>query len=127
MSALRHSDPAGIAPPVGQYSHAVLVPVGRDTVFISGQVGNRPDGTMAHGFGAQIRQAFDNLEAVLAAHGMSRDNLVKLNYYLAPGCDVSEFRRVRAGRLPDPPPASTTIIAELMDGDWLFEIDAVAA
>ncbi|QLC23930.1 RidA family protein [Parasphingopyxis algicola] len=127
MSALHHSNPAGIAPPAGQYSHAVLVPAGREMLFISGQIGNRSDGSMASGFGAQIGQAFDNLDAVLGAHAMSTDNLVKLNYYLAPGCDVSEFRRVRTDRLPDPPPASTTVVTELMDGDWLFEIEAVAA
>lgn len=127
MSALRHSDPGGVAPPSGQYSHAVLVPGGHELLFISGQVGNRHDGTMAEGFAAQVLQAFDNLDAILAAHGMGPANLAKLTYYLAPGADVAEFRRVREGRLPDPPPASTTVIAELMNDEWLFEIEAVAA
>lgn len=127
MTGFHRSQPDGIAPPTGQYSHSVHVPGGRAIVFISGQVGIRPDGSMAIGFAAQLRQAFDNLDAVLAANGMNRDNLVKLNYFLAPGSDVTEFRRVRAELLPNPPPASTTLIAELMDGDWLFEIDAVAA
>lgn len=127
MTGLLRSQPVGIAPPTGQYSHAVVIPAGRDIIFVSGQVGIRPDGKMAIGFSAQVRQAFDNLDAVLAAHGKSKSNLVKLNYYLAPGSDIAQFREVRANRLPDPPPASTTVISELMDGDWLFEIDAVAA
>jgi 2-iminobutanoate/2-iminopropanoate deaminase len=126
MSVL-YKNPESVAPPAGQYSHSVLVPAGKEMLHIAGQVGNRSDGRMAEGFEAQLRQAFENLIAILAAHGMTMANLVKLNYFLTSADHVADFRRVRADYLPDPAPASTTLLVPtLMNPDWLFEIDGIA-
>ena len=38
-----------------------------DLLFVSGQVGSRPDGSPEPDFEAQVRRAFANLEATLAA------------------------------------------------------------
>lgn len=38
-----------------------------DLLFVSGQVGSREDGTPEPEFPAQVRRAFDNLAAILAA------------------------------------------------------------
>ena len=58
-------NPDGVAPPRAAYTHAAFVPAGTDMLFISGQVGVRPDGTFGDGFAEQAELAFRNLVAVL--------------------------------------------------------------
>jgi enamine deaminase RidA (YjgF/YER057c/UK114 family) len=83
---------------------------------------------MANGFEAQVHRAFGNLLAVLAHHDMTITHLVRVNYFLTNPDDIPAFRRARVQYLPDPPPASTTLIVpRLIDLAWLFEVDAVAA
>lgn len=122
-----HRNPVTVAPPSGQYSHAVSIPARAKMLFVSGQVGNRLDGTMAEGFADQLRQAFANLSAVLQSNDMTMMHIVKINYFLTSASQITEFREIRADYLPDPPPASTTVIASLLNREWLFEMDAVAA
>jgi enamine deaminase RidA (YjgF/YER057c/UK114 family) len=50
-------EPAGVAPPVGAYSHAIEVAAGARTLYISGQVGILPDGSTASGIEAQAEAA----------------------------------------------------------------------
>ena len=45
-------------------------------LFVSGQVGSREDGSPEEDLNAQIRLAFDNLNAVLAAAGCTFDDVV---------------------------------------------------
>jgi enamine deaminase RidA (YjgF/YER057c/UK114 family) len=123
-----HSNPSGIHPPAGQYSHGVSIQPGATVLHVAGQVGAAPDGSLEKGFEAQVHRAFSNLRAVLADHRMTVSDLVRVNYFLVNPGDIDIFRIARARHLPDPPPASTTLLVpRLMDPTWLFEIDAVAA
>lgn len=45
-------------------------------LFVSGQVGSRPDGSPEPELEAQVRLAFDNLNAILAAAGCSFDDVI---------------------------------------------------
>lgn len=45
-------------------------------LFVSGQVGSREDGSPEEDLNAQIRLAFDNLNAVLTAAGCTFDDVV---------------------------------------------------
>lgn len=45
-------------------------------LFVSGQVGSRPDGSPEPELDAQVRLAFDNLNAILAAAGCSFDDVI---------------------------------------------------
>ncbi|MDN3351487.1 RidA family protein [Actinomadura sp. DC4] len=63
---IRRWSPAGLAPPVGQYSHLAAVPADHELVFISGRIGAREDGTLAGPDGeSQTRQAFANIGTLL--------------------------------------------------------------
>src|SRR5688500_12770968 len=42
-------NPDSLHPPGAAYSHCALVTAGSDLVFISGQIGMRPDGSLASG------------------------------------------------------------------------------
>jgi enamine deaminase RidA (YjgF/YER057c/UK114 family) len=119
-------NPPGVHAPAGQYSHVATVATGSELLFIAGQVGVGPDGELRQGFEAQVRAAFENLLALLAAKGLSPANLVRLNYYLTSSDQAVELRRIRRDYLPDPAPVSTALVTDLLDNGWLFEIDAVA-
>ena len=55
------------APPQNQtYSQAVRL---GDVIYLSGQLGVRPDGTLPEAFQDQVRQALENVATVLKAAG----------------------------------------------------------
>src|SRR5215831_6824837 len=60
------------------YSHAAEVAAPSRVLFISGQFGVAPDGRLPADSAAQCERAMDNVEALLAAAGMTTANIVKL-------------------------------------------------
>lgn len=115
--------------PAGQYSHAITVTGGR-TVYLSGVVGKRPDGSIPEGdVAAQADLAFRNLEEVMRAAGGTLEDIVKVNIYL--GVDFAdhagELREIRARYLHNDFPTSTLVrVAGFAGPEYLFEIEAVA-
>jgi len=51
-------------------------------LFVSGQVGSREDGSPEPELKAQVRRAFDNLNAILAAAGCSFDDVVDVTVFM---------------------------------------------
>ncbi len=51
-------------------------------LFVSGQVGSRPDGSPEPGLEAQVRRAFDNLNAILGAAGCTFDDVVDVTVFV---------------------------------------------
>jgi enamine deaminase RidA (YjgF/YER057c/UK114 family) len=93
---LEFSNPAGIHPPTGPYSHVVPIPAGAELFYISGQFGVRPDGSVAAGVYDQADQAFKNLFVLLNAHGMSAKNIVKLTTFIVAGQDSPRSTPLRS-------------------------------
>ena len=83
----RKFNPEGMTPPPF-YSQGVEVEAGARMVFVSGQVGIKPDGSLAEGIGEQTKAAIGNLTAVLAGAGMDSSDIVKTTIYLT---DESHF------------------------------------
>jgi len=129
MRATR-SNPDTVAAPVGTYSQAVRVETG-DAVWIhvSGQIAIDLEGNLV-GPGdlrAQTRQVFENLRAILEAHGATFADVVKIGTYLTTLDDLAGMREVRSEYLTSDPPASTAVqVAALVVPDALIEIDLVA-
>ncbi len=71
-----------VSPPVAAYTQAIEVTGANRTLYISGQVGQRMDGTIPADIVEQSRLAWQNLEAQLKAAGMTLDNLVKITTIL---------------------------------------------
>jgi enamine deaminase RidA (YjgF/YER057c/UK114 family) len=121
-------NPAGVAPPLSAYSHGVLADPGLRWLHVSGQVGSAPDGTVPDGTEAQMRQAWANALAVLAAAGMGPDDIVKVNVFLTRPEDVPLYRAVRDEALEGRRPASTLlVVAALASPRLRVEVELVAA
>jgi len=112
--------------PVAAYTQAIEVSGAARTLYISGQIGQRMDGTIPDDIVEQSRLAWQNLEAQLKAAGMTLDNLVKITIILPNHGDVAAAREARSKALGDRKPASTLIVGGLADSAWKIEIEGVA-
>ena len=96
-------------------------------IYVSGQVALGPDGLVGEGdCAAQARQCFANLEAVLGELGAGLADVVSLTAYLADRADALAYLAVRREVFPVDPPATTTVVAALLDPRLLVEVQAVA-
>lgn len=111
------------------YTHATRLEHGSALLFVSGQFGVRPDGTLPIGFAEQAAQALSNIEALLSASDMSIENIVKLNYFLTRSGDASELVKLRAEKWDglSPPAVTVLTVSALARPEYLVEIEAVAA
>lgn len=121
-------EPTDIAPPLSHYSHGIEAPASTRWLHVSGQLGIRPDGTPGDGITEQAELAWANVASVLAAAGMSLDDLVKVTTFLTRPEDVDAVREVRERVLGGRRPASTLlVVSALVQPHWHIEIEAVAA
>lgn len=119
--------PGPIVPDGGGYRHSYEIAAPARTVYVSGQIPVAPDGTLAAGFAEQCRQAWANVVAALAHHGMGLSELVKVTTFLSDRAYRAENSAIRREVLGDHAPALTVIITGIYDEAWLLEIEAVAA
>jgi 2-iminobutanoate/2-iminopropanoate deaminase len=122
----RHVNAPDAPLPVAAYTQAIEVSSSARTIYISGQVGLRLDGTMPDNTAEQARLAWHNLEAQLKTAGMALDNLVKITTILPNHGDIAAAREVRSKVLGDRKPASTLIVGGLADPAWKIEIEGIA-
>jgi len=110
---------------VGPYSHGVRA---GDVLYLSGQTpidpatGRLVDGDVAN----QTARVFANLSAVLAAAGLTLDDVVKVNVYLVDMADFAAMNQVYASVFAEPFPARTTVAVAGLPLGARVEIAAVA-
>ena len=106
------------------YSQAIVT---GHLVFVAGQLGLTPDGSMVDGgIGAQTEQVMQNLAAILEEAGSGLDRLVKTTVFLIDLDDFAGMNEVYARHVGDRPPARSTVeIAGLPTGARV-EIEAIA-
>jgi len=96
-------------------------------LFVSGQVGSREDGSPEPDFEAQVRLAFDNLNAILDAAGSSFEDVVDVTVFIVdPATKFDTIMKV----LPDywgeaPHPTLTGVGVTWLYG-FEFEIKVIA-
>lgn len=126
--------PPAISAPVGSYSHLAAVPPDHEVVFVAGQLGVAPDGTLAGPDAqAQARQALANVEVLLGTLGATPRQLVKLFTMVAgvehlPGVRAA-VKEVFARWFPgsDWPAQSLVVVVALAAPQYVVEIEAVVA
>lgn len=110
------------------YSTAVVTPMSGRLAFISGQGGQDRTGALPSDFGGQVKQAYANLAAVIAALGARPDQVVKLTVYVVDhdmsklGVLTENVTRMFGTKLP----AQTLVpVPRLAIEPMLFEVEAV--
>jgi len=125
---MKFYDPKTVVPPGPSYHQSVEIPAGARILYISGQVGQRPDGSSATGIEEQSEVVWQNISAILAEAGMGIENLVKINSYLVKPEEFAKYAAVRGKYLNGHRPASTSaMVLALANPAWLVEVEAVAA
>lgn len=114
------------APPELPFSPAVLVD---NVLYTSGQIGVKPgeNHLTPGGMPAEARQAMDNIDAILAANGMSFDDVFRCTVALSDMSKWGEFNAVyvtyfQAGPLP----ARSAFGASALAYGGQVEIDCMA-
>ncbi|KQS89700.1 MULTISPECIES: RidA family protein [unclassified Rhizobium] len=98
-----------------------------DLLFVSGQVGSRPDGTPEPDFEKQVRLAFDNLKATLAAAGATFDDLVDVTtFHTDPENQFGTIMAVKQEIFEKPPYPNWTAIGVNWLAGFDFEIKVIA-
>jgi 2-iminobutanoate/2-iminopropanoate deaminase len=107
--------------------HGVETRPGVRTLYVSGQVGQTPEGHLPPDFRGQCRQALLNVSAVLGAASMTFADIVKMSFFLIRREDMDTLVEVRKELLDGVRPAITTVfVAGLVSPDWLVEVEVVA-
>ena len=80
-----------------------------DYVYVSGQGPLRPDGSTPATFAAALRQALDNVKAIVEAAGLTMENVVYTQVYLVDISKYDEMNGVFADYFPKTPPARAVL------------------
>jgi enamine deaminase RidA (YjgF/YER057c/UK114 family) len=98
-----------------------------DLLFVSGQVGSRPDGTPEPDFEKQVRLAFENLEATLAAAGGTFDDIVDVtSFHTDPENQFGTIMTVKQEVFSEKPYPNWTAVGVTWLSGFDFEIKVIA-
>lgn len=98
-----------------------------DLLFVSGQVGSREDGTPEPDFQQQVRLAFDNLHATLAAAGCTFDDIIDVtSFHTDPEKQFEGIMTVKNEIFSAPPYPNWTAVGVTWLAGFDFEIKVIA-
>ncbi len=96
------------------------------TLYVSGQVGAKKDGSYPEKFEDEVKQCFDNIDEILKSAGHSMQDLVMVQVFLT---DMETFQRmndVYVKVVPEPRPTRTTVGVAKLVGKARIEITVTA-
>ena len=110
---------------IGPYSQAISA---NGMVYTSGQLPIDPaTGAFAEGgIKEQTRQSLKNVQAVLAAAGLTMDNVIKTTVFLKDMNDFVPMNRVYAEYYPENCPARSAVQVGRLPKDVSVEIETIA-
>ena len=109
-----------------QHGYSAAIRSG-DLLFVSGQVGSRPDGSPEPTFAKQVQLAFDNLLAVLKAAGCGPEDIVDVTTFNTdPEAQFGTVMEVKSRVFPQPPFPNWTAIGVTWLAGFDFEIKVIA-
>jgi 2-iminobutanoate/2-iminopropanoate deaminase len=121
-------DPNTVHPPLGAYTHAIEVPSKRRLLFLSGQIGIAPDGTLADGIENQLRQVWRNIAAILSDARLKLADIVHVTTYVTRTDHLAVHGLIRKEVLGTHRPAATGLcVTALAMPEVLCEVQVVAA
>lgn len=110
--------------PVGPYSQGI---VSGDRLYVSGQIGWKPDGTPDTAtIESETQRALENLLAVLKAGGKQFSDVTKVTIYCTNLNDFARINSVYASYVGETPPARETVQVAALPKKAHIEISAIA-
>ena len=111
---------------IGPYNQAVEA---NGMVFVSGQLPIDPStGEFAAGGIRELtRQSLTNIRNILAAAGLTMDNVVKTSVFLADMDDFAEMNAEYAAFFPGTAPARSAVAVKTLPKGARLEIECIAA
>lgn len=98
-----------------------------DLLFVSGQVGSREDGSPEPDFERQVRLAFSNLRATLAAAGCTMDDVIDVtSFHTDPDAQFPAIMAAKQEAFPEAPYPAWTALGVTWLAGFDFEIKVVA-
>lgn len=98
-----------------------------DLLFVSGQVGSRPDGSPEPNFEEQVQLAFQNLKATLNAAGCTLADIVDVTtFHTDPESQFETIMKVKAEVFTEKPYPNWTAIGVNWLAGFDFEIKVIA-
>ena len=114
--------PAGTAP----YSYGIK---SGDTVFLAGILGrdySSVNSSVGSDIQAETRAIFENARQILAAAGMSLNDVVASRVYITDTTLFRDMNTAYSAQFPEIPPARATVRANLMGDQYHLEITLIA-
>lgn len=111
---------------IGPYSQAIQF---GNLLFLAGQISIDPRTSQFRSGSIEEQTALilENLEAVLAANGMTLKDVVSTSVFLTDLNDFDRMNEVYGNYFKEKPPARETLQVERLPRDALIEISAIAA
>lgn len=98
-----------------------------DFLFVSGQVGSRPDGSPEPDFARQAQLAFESVLAVLQAAGCTLADVVDVtSFHTDPANQMETFMAVRSRIIGEPPYPNWTAVGVTWLSGFDVEIKVIA-
>ena len=118
------SDKAAL--PIGPYSQGIQF---GNLIFVAGEKGIDPKTgkIVPGGIGAETRQTFENIKAILAEAGATLDDAVSSTVHMTDLNEFQEMNKVYAEYFHAAPPGRTTVQVPALPGGAHIEITIIAA
>ncbi|TYC75616.1 RidA family protein [Stappia sp. BW2] len=120
--------PDHIAPPASHYTHGFYIAPGAALMMLSGQLGERPDGTCPDNVNAQARIAWSNALAILDQKGFGIENVVKVISFIVGEENIPGYVEVHREVVGEHrPPWTLVVVPALGRRQYKVEVDITAA
>jgi 2-iminobutanoate/2-iminopropanoate deaminase len=96
-----------------------------DYLYVSGQGPRKPDGSLPYDFHDQVRQALDNVQAIVKSAGLSIDHVVYMQVYLEDMAKYDELKKTLSEYFGKSQPAQA-VLGVARTPDSSVEMNAVA-
>lgn len=122
---ITYVNPQEMGEPSPFLSHAT---VHGNYIFVAGQVAADAEGKVVGGSDpyAQTHAALDCVETVLKESGAGLDDILSATVFLTDASYAAEYNRAWAERFPNNKPSRATVVAGLLESEFLVEIQAIA-
>lgn len=101
--------------------------VAGDNIYVSGQIHNKPDGTMEVGsVEEKVEQIMQNISSILKAAGATLDNVVKVVIYVTDLGQMPKLNEVYPSYFTEPYPVREAVCVKELPLGATIEISVVA-